>query len=169
MVGRSEAADHRTVSADRSRTCGFALAATVGLLFAAISGGCGGESGSSPPPAADTSVSTSVAGAVPGEAAPPALQGTWKLVSKSLDRGLLFVISDRHYRVPTRLAHGDLAVDGNEVAFYNAAICGLTLPDGVGRYRWRVEGETLTFRLIGEEPCGGRGDILEDSTYKRIG
>jgi hypothetical protein len=71
--------------------------------------------------------------------------------------------------VPLRLAHGDLVVNGNEIAFFNAPICGLTLPDGVGRYRWTVKGKTLHFELIGQEPCGGRGDILEDATYERIG
>jgi hypothetical protein len=30
-------------------------------------------------------------------------------------------------------------------------------------------GERLHFELIGEEPCGGRGDILEDATYERVG
>jgi hypothetical protein len=89
--------------------------------------------------------------------------------SDSLEEGLLFVISEQHYRVPTHLAHGDLAVEGNEIAFFNAAICGLTLPDGVGRYRWKVEGKELRFRLIGKEPCGGRGDILDGSTYTKVG
>jgi hypothetical protein len=67
-----------------------------------------------------------------------------------------------------RFAHGDLVVKGSQIAFFNAAICGLQLPDGVGRYRWAVEGGRLHFDLIGEEPCGGRGGILEDATYKRI-
>jgi hypothetical protein len=71
--------------------------------------------------------------------------------------------------VPTRLAHGDLAVDGDEVAFFNAAICGLTLPDGVGRYRWKVKDRKLHFQVIGKEPCGGRSDILDDSTYTKVG
>ena len=73
----------------------------------------------------------------------------------------------RHYLA--RLAHGDLAVDGDEIAFFNAAICGLTLPDGVGRYRWKVEDRKLHFQVIGKEPCGGRSDILDDSTYTKVG
>jgi len=67
------------------------------------------------------------------------------------------------------LAHGDLAVDGDEIAFFNAAICGLTLPNGVGRYRWKVEDRKLHFHVIGKEPCGGRSDILDDSTYTKAG
>jgi hypothetical protein len=90
-----------------------------------------------------------------GTTAPTELQGTWKLVSKgNPEKGLLFVISDNHYRVPMRLAYGDLVVDGDEILFYNAAICGLTLPDGIGRYRWAVDHDALRFELVGKEPCG---------------
>jgi hypothetical protein len=114
-----------------------------------------------------TSRSRPVSCAVGGPA-PPELQGTWKL-SGSPEKGLLFVISERHYRVPTHLAHGDLAVEGDKIAFFNAAICGLTLPEGVGRYRWAVKRNSLRFEPLGEEPCGGRGDILANATYERIG
>lgn len=140
----------------------------IGLVVAALLAGCGGSSsalGTTTEPPATTTQS----GVPAGGPAPPELQGTWKLVSDSPERGLLFVISEQHYRVPTRLAHGDLAVEGDEIAFFNAAICGLTLPDGVGRYRWKVEGRKLDFQLIGKEPCGGRGDILDDSTYTKVG
>jgi hypothetical protein len=141
--------------------------ALVGLLVATILAACGGSSSATGTgtAAAPTRPQSSVPAGGP---APPELQGTWKLVSDGPDKGLLFVISDQHYRVPTRLAHGDLAVDGDEIAFFNAAICGLTLPDGVGRYRWRVEEEKLHFQVIGKEPCGGRKDILADSTYRKI-
>jgi hypothetical protein len=142
--------------------------ALVGLLLATVLAACGGSSstaGETTAPAPTTAQS----GVPPGGPAPPELQGTWKLVSDSAEKGLLFVISEEHYRVPTHFAHGDLAVEGNEIAFFNAAICGLTLPDGVGHYRWAVKGESLRFEPIGEDPCGGRGDILGNETYKRVG
>ena len=138
--------------------------------------GCGGESTAtgttgapaSPPTAPASSTSTGT-GAPSGDAAPAQLQGTWKLVSKeNPDKGLHVVISERHYRVVTRLAHGDLAVKGNEIAFFNAAICGLQLPDGVGRYRWTIEGKRLHFELIGEEPCGGRAAISRTRLTSRL-
>jgi hypothetical protein len=148
--------------------------AVVGAALALASAGCGGKS-----VAAETSPTTSGAGPTAstggpaggpgGEAAPAKLQGTWRLVSKSPEQGLIFVITDRHYRVPTRLAHGDLVVDGDEIQFFNAAICGLTLPEGVGRYRWTVKGDRLHFEAIGKEPCGGRADILANATYERTG
>jgi hypothetical protein len=142
--------------------------ALVGLLVATILAACGGSSSATGTSTA-AAPTTTQSGVPAGGPAPPELQGTWKLVADGPDKGLLFVISDQHYRVPTRLAHGDLAVDGGEIAFFNAAICGLTLPDGVGRYRWKVDDRKLHFQVIGKEPCGGRSDILDDSTYTKVG
>jgi hypothetical protein len=68
-----------------------------------------------------------------------------------------------------RLAHGDLVVNGEKVAFFNAQICGLALPDGVGRYRWTVKGSRLRFTPVDDDPCGGRAAILADETYERVG
>lgn len=149
----------------------FALA---GLLAALVLVGCGGGSTASTTAAATTSApassTQSAAGAPVGDPAPAELQGTWVLASKhNPEKGLKFVISERHYRVPTRLAHGDLVVNGNEIAFFNAQICGLQLPDGVGRYRWAIRGDFLHFEVIGEDRCGGRSDILDNVTYKRTG
>ena len=171
MAETACAADHGLVKASGG------YIALVSVLFALSVAGCGGEStaagttsASTTAPTASASSTSSTDGRPPGDAAPAKLQGTWKLVSRdSLEKGLLFVISERHYRVPMHLAHGDLAVSGNEIAFFNAAICGLTLPEGVGRYRWTVKGNTLRFEQIGKEPCGGRGDILDGAVYKRIG
>jgi hypothetical protein len=170
MAGTALAANHGGVKASGG------YITLVGVLLALSVPSCGGESSatgttaaSTSPPTATGESTTSASGAPAGDSAPAQLQGTWKLVSgNALEKGLLFVISERHYRVPTHLAHGDLAVNGTEIAFFNAAICGLTLPEGVGRYRWTVDGDTLHFELIGEEPCGGRADILDGATYKRI-
>jgi hypothetical protein len=117
-----------------------------------------------------SATSTLASGAPAGGDAPAQLIGTWRLASRdSPERGLLFIISQSHYRVPNRFASGDLAVDGDEIAFFNATLCGLTLPDGVGRYKWNVEGDTLRFQPVGEEPCGGRKDILAGTVYHRVG
>ena len=58
-------------------------------------------------------------------------------------------------------------VKGNEIDFFNAAVCGLYLPEGVGRYRWRIKGRTLQLDVIGKDLCGGRVSGL-DATFKRI-
>ncbi len=148
------------------RLCSLSCA----LVLAGALAGCGGSRASPTVASSPTVAATSAAAAPEGEDAPAELQGTWKLATKgSPERGLLFVISDRHYRIPTRLANGDLVVNGDEILFFNAAICGLTLPEGIGRYRWSVDGDTLRFELVGKEPCGGRSDILASSVYRRIG
>jgi hypothetical protein len=140
------------------------------LLATSLLGACGGSASSSATPPSSTSTDAGGVQTPAGTDAPATLQGTWRLVSKNNpEKGLLFVISDRHYRVPTRLAHGDLAVDGDEILFFNAAICGLTLPEGIGRYRWNVHGDTLRLQPVGKDPCGGRQDILAGTVYRRIG
>jgi hypothetical protein len=53
-----------------------------------------------------------------------------------------------------RFAHGDLVVNGDEVAFFNAQICGLALPNGVGQYPLTVQGSRLHFTPVGDDPCG---------------
>jgi hypothetical protein len=59
-------------------------------------------------------------------------------------------------------------VRGNEIDFFSSAICGLYLPEGVGRYRWKISGNMLELRVIGTDPCGGRHSGI-DATFKRAG
>jgi hypothetical protein len=49
------------------------------------------------------------------------------------------------------------------------AICGGSNVEGVGRYRWTLEGNALHLALVGHEECSGSSAILEDATYKRNG
>jgi hypothetical protein len=145
------------------------LPAVLGLACLTLAA-CGGGSQSGETIQAATAATTTPASSAPaGGPAPAKLQGTWRLVSKGPEKGLRIVITDRHYRVVERLAHGDLVVNGDEIAFFNAQICGLQLPDGVGRYRWALRGRRLHFTLAGDEPCGGRAAVLADATYERLG
>jgi hypothetical protein len=43
-------------------------------------------------------------------------------------------------------------VNNDEIDFFNGVLCGLKLPDGVGRYTWRVTAGVLYFTLI-SDPC----------------
>jgi len=140
------------------------------LGTAVVLAACGGSEPAATSAKPKATASTQRDQRPPGGPAPAELQGVWKLASgNKIEKGLQFVIGELHYRVPTHLAHGDLAVNGDEIAFFNAAICGLTLPDGVGHYRWTVAGEKLSFESISEDPCGGRADILDGVTYTRAG
>jgi hypothetical protein len=47
---------------------------------------------------------------------------------------------------------GNVVVKNNEIDFFNGVICGLKLPDGVGRYRWAITAGVLQFTLI-SDPC----------------
>jgi hypothetical protein len=47
---------------------------------------------------------------------------------------------------------GDVVVKNSEIDFFNGVICGLKLPDGVGRYRWAITAGVLHFTLI-SDPC----------------
>jgi hypothetical protein len=54
------------------------------------------------------------------------------------------------------LLMGDVVVNNNEIDFFNGVYCelnqGLHLPDGVGRYTWKVTGGLLYLTLI-SDPC----------------
>ena len=53
---------------------------------------------------------------------------------------------------------GDVVVNQREIDFFNGALCGLQLQDGVGRYKWTLTGGVLHLALI-SDPCP-RSEIL---------
>jgi ABC-type transport system substrate-binding protein len=98
----------------------------------------------------------------PGGPAPSELIGTWIEVSPTA--GLDLTLSAAHYAFGE--GHGDIVVNGNEIDFFNGDSCGLPLPQGVGRYRWKLSGTTLTFTGITVDPCG-RVNRLDGATYMK--
>jgi hypothetical protein len=56
---------------------------------------------------------------------------------------------------------GDVVVTN----FFNGVICGLKLPDGVGRYTWTLTGGILYFKLI-SDPCT-RWEVYTDEGWSR--
>ena len=61
---------------------------------------------------------------------------------------------------------GEVVVNKGEIDFFNGELCGLQLPDGVGRYRWALAGGVLHLALI-SDPCP-RSEILAYMTgYSR--
>jgi hypothetical protein len=52
----------------------------------------------------------------------------------------------------TLAGSGDVVVKNSEIDFFNGVLCGLTLPDGIGRYTWTLTGGFLHFTLI-SDPC----------------
>jgi hypothetical protein len=47
---------------------------------------------------------------------------------------------------------GDVVVKNHEIDFFNGVLCGLELPDGIGRYTWTLTGGVLHLTLI-SDPC----------------
>jgi hypothetical protein len=152
--------------------------AVIGVLAATVLSACGGSespettAGAGPTTSENQTGSTTARQTIPGDPAPTELQGTWRLVSGSEELGpTRLVIADRLSSASRggAAAQSEIVVNGDEIVFFNSSACGLMLPEGVGRYRWRVSGKMLHLEPIGKDPCGGRVTILADATYERIG
>jgi hypothetical protein len=50
------------------------------------------------------------------------------------------------------LGLGDVVVNNNEIDFFSGVYCGIPLPDGVGRYTWKITGALLYLTNI-SDPC----------------
>lgn len=101
-----------------------------------------------------------------GVEVPEALRGIWYEPSyptkMTLDgNGYTFV-------QPAAGAHGNVVVNGDEIDFFNGNQCGMSLPRGIGKYRWELVGESaVKFTALNEDPCG-RVDILAGATWTRM-
>jgi hypothetical protein len=135
------------------------------VLLAVIAVGCGGERPSSSPvtPAAGSASPSPSVAAAPwpsGDPVPPELTGVWfrgetrmRLSGNTFDIGF---------------QSGNVVVRGSEILFFNDAGCrpapgkaALVLPDGIGRYSWRVTDSSVHFVLLAVDPCTVLGDVRE--------
>ena len=104
----------------------------------------------------------------PGGALPGALVGTWGPVDRSQVGELTFTAPNQYaFATPQESSGGYVVVTGDEIAFFNGALCGLRFPDGVGRYRWGLSGGELAFAPLNSDPCG-RGDDLRSRRYTKL-
>jgi len=62
-------------------------------------------------------------------------------------------------------SQGNVVVNNNEIDFFNSVYCGLQLPDGLGRFTWRVTAGILYFTLISDN-CT-RAHVLTNSGWSR--
>jgi hypothetical protein len=124
-----------------------------------------GSAGSESQPAATTSPQKP-----PGDPAPAQLQGDWLSVETSGLPPVRLTIRESSYHASRGGGggSGQIVVSGDEIDFFNSAICALYLPEGVGRYRWRIKGNVLQLHVIEKDPCGGRASGI-DATFKRAG
>ena len=156
------------------------ISPAIGMLAITALAACGGCNSQSSEPEttgatsqngpATTTVEEESAQRPQGGPAPSELQGTWLFRS---DAGplRLYVREDGYTISAGDSVQGDIVVDGDEIAFFNSngGSCPPDpLPD-VGRYRWRVTGEKLHLRSIGEDACSGRASALANTTFVRAG
>jgi hypothetical protein len=140
----------------------------VGALCAALTACAGsGSTGTTAEPA----TSTASAQKPPGGPAPAELQGDWLSLSDA--NGLPPIRLSIHatsYRAGRGGGGGagQIVVRGDEIDLFNSALCGLYLPEGVGRYRWKISGDMLELHVIEKDPCGSRASGV-DATFKRAG
>ena len=107
----------------------------------------------------------------PGDPAPAQLRGDWLSIETSGLPPVRLTIRESSYRasrVGEAGGSGEIVVRGDEIDFFNSALCALYLPEGVGRYRWRIKGNKLQLHVIEKDPCGGRASGI-DATFKRAG
>jgi hypothetical protein len=58
---------------------------------------------------------------------------------------------------------GGIAVHGDELDLLARNLC-----NGVGHYRWSIDGDELRLEPIGPDQCPGRALALRDRTYARL-
>jgi hypothetical protein len=100
-----------------------------------------------------------------GAALPAELSGVWYFPLHSSQ----ITLTGTEYEVVQIVNHasGNVVVNGGEIDFFNGSGCGLTLPDGIGRYGWTLKNANqLQFTAINADPCG-RVDILAGATWTR--
>lgn len=122
----------------------LAVGIGLGILYARSHASPAGH-----PPTVRTSTSPTPA-PPPGGAAPAELQGQWLPPDGS---GRLFIRADYW---ASGDAYSEFVVNGDEIDFYNGRMCGLRLPDGVGRYRWSITDGLLRFVPLTPDPCMDR-------------
>ena len=137
----------------------------VAVLASAALAACGGGSPSPSEEAAGTG-SESTTTAAPEHPLPVDLQGTWFLSTATATDPVRIYLRETSYAAMHGHS-GTVEAEGDVLTF--TARCVGTPFEGVGRYRWTLEADTLHLDMIGNDECSGRQSILDDATYERTG
>jgi hypothetical protein len=158
------------------RTRSPAIAALVGMTLGLSATACG------QPTSTGTVTTPSAANSRPqGGPVPTTLLGDWFLppaivIAVENDpscRLLRLTLSATTYRLTHDpacggvVSTGEVVVNKAEIDFFNADVCGLKLPDGVGRYGWTLTGGLLNFTALSPDPCPRGPAWLDKRTYSR--
>jgi hypothetical protein len=146
----------------------------IGLVFLVSSCGQSTSSATRPTPSA-------AAGPPPGGSVPAQLLGDWYLPpaiviaveGNSACRLLQLPLTATTYQLThdpvcgVFSSSGDVVVNNTEIDFFSADVCGLKLPDGVGRYTWALTGGLLNFVPLNQDPCPRGAAWLANRSYSR--
>ena len=96
---------------------------------------------------------------------PPELVGEWTTEIDGGTWNVTLQAAGAYLVQPQRGAGshvGAISFDGNNLDFFGGDPC-----SNRGSYDWATDGETLTFRSIGEDQCPGRATVLDGHTLTR--
>lgn len=92
---------------------------------------------------------------------PAELAGTWRRSVGGVRVDLSLQVGYTIQRGGGR-GSGRVTVDGDRIEFHGSNLC-----DGSGIYTWVVEDDTLTFTMVGSDPCTGRSEVLVPGSFQR--
>ena len=158
----------------RARAHGFVGRGAIAILAAAAVVACGAgaksaatKSGTSATARAAAAVPTPTAAPPTGDQAPSLLIGSWYQVASSTT--VLTLTATRYIlRDTAEQGNGDIVVNGQEIDFFSGTLCSLALPQGVGRYRWTLQGVHLHLAPLNTDPCGRIGLLTNQTFTKRL-
>lgn len=148
----------------------------VVLSFAVVIGSCtGGPTATTAPPSVLPSVEPSASAPAsattvptpsptPEDAAPPELVATWRTQLTGGEQ-LTLTLGEQSYRIARgpNTGSGNISVRGDRIEFSGSPLC-----EGTGTYRWALDGDSLTFSMVGTpDPCGGVR-VLDGQRYVRL-
>jgi hypothetical protein len=148
-----------------------AVTAIVFLVIVGLGHVVSTRQGASATPSPVRSTATPMSTPPPGEPVPSALTGDWLQIGGSPTEGPDVIFQGNKYELQTNggTNFGMVAVNGNEIDFFNGDGCGIALPGGVGRYQWSLRSGILHLTPLGMDPCGGRTRPLANQSFTKKG
>ena len=92
---------------------------------------------------------------------PAELAGTWRRSVGGQTVDLSLQVGYTIQRGAGR-GSGRVTIDGDDIEFHGSNLC-----EGSGIYTWVVEDDTLTFTMVGTDPCSGRSEVLVPGSFQR--
>jgi hypothetical protein len=150
--------------------------ALLGIALVLVASSCGQTTASAKPATPSGAASRPAGGQVPAQ-----LLGDWFLPpaiviaeeGNSSCRLLKLTLTATAYRLTHDPAcgvfasTGEVVVNKTEIDFFNADVCALKLPNGVGRYAWMLTDGVLHFLPLNQDPCPRGPAWLANRSYSR--